>query len=402
MPVYKYAAINTQGVKVKGSIEAESLLGARQLLYQRKLCLLNIKSKRYSQTIKVINIFNRVNSMELVLITRQMSILINAAIPLDVTLEIIRTQNTKRNINKVICEVRRKVIEGYTFSDSLSLFPIVFNTLYRSMITAGEVSGHLDIVLSKLADHIEQGYKLKNKIIQALIYPMFLILISIGVIIILLSIVVPNIIEQFVLHDKSLPLSTKSLMTVSYWVKDYILIILLMFTACLILFNGALRVRKIKILFEHYYLKIPMLGKAISRLNISRYLRMMNILNSNGVSLIQAMKISGTILTNQYIKQQLSNSVKLVSEGGSLSTSLADSRIFPSMILHMIASGERSGQLDSMLEKIADIQEQELVDQISVFITMLEPLIMIFMAGFIFFIVLAIFQPILEMNNLIL
>ncbi|WP_186372048.1 type II secretion system F family protein, partial [Yersinia vastinensis] len=126
MPVYKYAAINTQGVKVKGSIEAESLLGARQLLYQRKLCLLNIKSKRNSQTIKIINIFNRVNSIELVLITRQMSILINAAIPLDVALEIIRTQNTKRNINKVICEVRRKVIEGYTFSDSLSLFPIVF------------------------------------------------------------------------------------------------------------------------------------------------------------------------------------------------------------------------------------------------------------------------------------
>lgn len=151
-----------------------------------------------------------------------------------------------------------------------------------------------------------------------------------------------------------------------------------------------------------FLLKTPFLGKAIFILNISRYLRLMTILSSNGVNLIKSMEISSSVVTNLYIKQGLENAAKLVSEGGSLSSSLANSNGFSPMILHMIISGERSGTLDVILEKITDIQEQELIDNINIFVILLEPVIMILMAGFIFFIVLAIFQPILEMNSLIL
>ncbi|EKN5972389.1 type II secretion system protein F, partial [Yersinia enterocolitica] len=159
--------------------------------------------------------------------------------------------------------------------------------------------------------------------------------------------------------------------------------------------------RKINMFIESCYLKLPIFGRLIFKLNISRYMRMMAILSSNGVNLIRTMDVSTGVVTNLYIKQRLDDAVTLVSEGGSLSSSLSNSRMFSPMTIHMIASGERSGKLDEVLKKITDIQEQEIIEEINVFVILLEPVIMISMASFIFFIVLAIFQPILEMNNLI-
>ncbi|CQI95723.1 general secretion pathway protein [Yersinia rohdei] len=402
MPVYKYTFLNPKGQKIKGTVEADNILAARHILYQKDLFLLDVTVKRINK-ISIISKFSTgIKKLELVLITRQMSILVNAAIPLDEVLEIVEKQHIKGNIHNIIHEIRSKVIEGYSLSDSLSLFPAVFNELYRSMIAAGEVSGHLDLVLSKLAEHIEKTYMIRNKIIQTLIYPCFLVFVSISVIIILLSFVIPNIIEQFSFHEKALPLSTRTLMTVSYWLKDNLLLILITLIMLFIVANLMSKIKMIKIFIERNYLKIPVLGQVITKINISRYLRMMAILNSNGVEIIQSMKVSSTVLTNGYIKKQLTDSIRLVSEGGSFSSSLSDSRVFSPMILHMISSGERSGQLDVFLEKITDIQEQELIGYMDIFITLLEPVIMIFMAGFVFFIVLSTFQPILEMNNLIL
>ncbi|AYD45054.1 type II secretion system F family protein [Yersinia rochesterensis] len=402
MPKFNYLAINNKGVKIKGNIEAENILAARHVIYQKKMVLLKIKIKHESLFLRWAKCFKKINNMDLILITRQMSILVNASIPLDEALEIIEKQSTKNNVNSVINEIRKKILEGHSFSDSLSQFPVIFNSLYRSMIAAGELSGHLGLVLSKLADHIEQAYKVKNKIAQALVYPAILILISIGVIITLLSVVVPNIIEQFVSYDKVLPLSTRVLIMTTHWLEDNILLITMLFIIVFWGWCGLSKIKMINMFFSSFYLKTPFLGKAIFILNISRYLRLMTILSSNGVNLIKSMEISSSVVTNLYIKQGLENAAKLVSEGGSLSSSLANSNGFSPMILHMIISGERSGTLDVILEKITDIQEQELIDNINIFVILLEPVIMILMAGFIFFIVLAIFQPILEMNSLIL
>lgn len=398
MPVYNYTFLNPKGQKIKGTVEADNILAARHILYQKDLFLLDVTVKRINPISIISKLFTGIKKLELVLITRQMSILVNAAIPLDEVLEIVEKQHIKSNIHNIIHEIRSKVIEGYSLSDSLSLFPAVFNELYRSMIAAGEVSGHLDLVLSKLAEHIEKTYMIRNKIIQTLIYPCFLVFVSISVIIILLSFVIPNVIEQFSFHEKALPLSTRTLMTVSYWLKDNLLLILIALIMLFIVVNLMSKIKIIKIFIERKYLKVPVLGQVITKINISRYLRMMAILNSNGVEIIQSIKVSSTVLTNGYIKKQLTDSIRLVSEGGSFSSSLSDSGVFSPMI----SSGERSGQLDIFLEKITDIQEQELIGLMDIFIALLEPVIMIFMAGFVFFIVLSIFQPILEMNNLIL
>ncbi|NIK99580.1 type II secretion system protein F, partial [Yersinia aleksiciae] len=319
---------------------------------------------------------------------------------LDETLNIIERQSKKKHVNAVIHNVRKKVVEGYSLSDSLSYFPRVFNSLYRSMIAAGELSGHLGIVLSQLAEHIEQTQRLQKKIVQALIYPAILIFISVGVIIILLSVVIPNIIESFSFDNQVLPLSTRVIMTVSFFLKNNILLISII---TLILLVGLLRILKIKLVrafFERNYLKVPVLGKAILRVNISRYLKTLTILTSNGIGLIPAMKISNEVLTNYHIKKQLVNSTRLVSEGDTLSSSLASSKVFSPMTLHIISSGERSGKLDFMLEKVTIIQEEELVNQVNIFITLLEPMIMMFMAALIFLIVLAVFEPILQISSL--
>ncbi|MGT3193373.1 type II secretion system F family protein [Yersinia enterocolitica] len=373
------------------------ILTARQIIYQKKLYLLNIKIKRINRFSQWMIFLNTINNRDLILITRQMSILVNAAIPLDEVLALIENQSTKRKVDSVIHKIRKGILEGYSLSDSLSQFPAIFNSLYRSMIAAGELSGHLGLVLSNLADHIEQARKVKSKITQTLIYPAILVSVSIGVIAILLTLIIPNIIEQFVSYDKVLPLSTRVLMVTSHWIENNILsIIIFLFSL-----YGVSKIRKVNRFIEFFYLKLPIFGSLIFKLNISRYMRMMEILSSNGVNLIRAMDISTSVVTNLYIKQRLDDAVILVSEGDSLSSSLSNSRIFSPITIHMIASGERSGKLDDILKKITDIQEQEIIEEINVFVILLEPVIMISMASFIFFIVLAIFQPILEMNNLI-
>lgn len=401
MPVFKYIAIDNNGVKIKGNIEADNILIAREIIYQREWCLLKIKISKVGHFPNVIRYFKIINNDDLVLITRQMSTLVNAAIPLDEVLDIIEKQNKRNIMNGIIRDIRKKVVEGYSLSDALSNYSNVFNPLYRSMITAGEISGHLGMILSRLADHIEQTQKVKRKLGQTLIYPAILIIVSLGVVIILLSAVVPSIIEQFSFENNELPFSTQTLMAVSDGVKNNISSILALTIIVVIAINRASKVKRLSELFEYYCLKIPLVGGCIIRLNISRYLRTLTILNSNSVNLMQAIKISNSVLTNGYIKKQLLNSAKLVSEGASLSSSLAFSRVFSPMIIYMIASGERTGKLDLMLEKVTDVQENELMDKINIFVTLLEPVIMVFMAAFILFIVLSIFQPILQINNMI-
>ncbi|CNB20546.1 type II secretion system F family protein [Yersinia enterocolitica] len=401
MPVYEYTAKNNKGIKIKGNVEAGDILAARQVIYQKKLYLLNIKIKHISRFAQWMTFLNTINNRDLILITRQMSILVNAAIPLDEALALIENQSTKSKVDRVIHKIRKRILEGHSLSDSLSQFPAIFNSLYRSMIAAGELSGHLGIVLSNLADHIEQARKVKSKITQTLIYPAILVSVSIGVIAILLTLIIPNIIEQFVSYDKVLPLSTRILMVASHWIEDNIVSIIIISVIFLFSIYGISKVRKINMFIEFCYLKSPIFGSLIFKTNISRYMRMMEILSSNGVNLIRAMDISTSVVTNLYIKQRLDDAAILVSEGGSLSSALSNSHIFSPMTIHMITSGERSGKLDDVLKKITDIQEQEIIEEINVFVILLEPVIMISMASFIFFIVLAIFQPILEMNNLI-
>ncbi|WP_162004518.1 type II secretion system F family protein [Yersinia pestis] len=400
MAVFKYVAISRSGTKITGDIDAENIRIARYLLYKKNMHVLSIKKR--------ILLFNKYvvkknsNKTDLVLITRQIATLVNASMPLDEVLDIVGKQNSKSKMIEIIQRIRVNIQEGHSFADALSPFPAVFSPLYKTMVTAGEVSGHLGLVLVRLADHIEQTQKIQRKIIQALIYPCVLVLISLSVIIILLTAVVPNIVEQFSFSETALPLSTKVLMILSYSIKENVIFIMAIGVSAVIFLNRLLKINKINVFFHRHYLSLPMLGNMFVRINTSRYLRTLTTLHSNGVTIVQAMSISNAVLTNVYIKNKLNISVKLVSEGCSLSSSLVDSGVFPPIILHMIISGERSGKVDHMLETVAGVQEEELMNQISIVMSLLEPTIIIVMAAFISFVILSILQPILEINSLVM
>ncbi|CNK04679.1 type II secretion system F family protein [Yersinia aldovae] len=399
MAVFKYIAIDNKGMEVNGNVEAENIRIARCLLYKKKLCIIKIKLYSDNSILK----FNKsVNKEGLVLITRQMATLVSASMPLDEVMDVIVKQNPNSKLTKVVCEVRKKIIEGYAFSDALSQFPAIFSPIYKSLITAGELSGHLGIALSQLADYIEQKQQLQRKVTQALIYPVILILMSIIVSITLLAFVVPNIIEQFVSSEEELPLSTRVLILISYTVKENLLAASITFFSFGVGINRAFRVSEVSYLWHRYYLKLPVLGRLSLALNMSRYLRTLSILISNGVPLVKSMNVSSALISNYYLKEKLLISTRLVSEGCSLSFSLERCRVLSPMIVHMITSGERSGKLNSMLERVSLIQEDELTVRINFFIALLEPVIILFMASFIFFIILAIIQPIIEINNLII
>lgn len=399
MAVFKYIAIDNKGMEVNGNVEAENIRIARCLLYQKKLCIIKIKFYSDNSILK----FNKsVNKEGLVLITRQMATLVSASMPLDEVMDVIVKQNPNSKLTKVVCEVRKKIIEGYAFSDALSQFPAIFSPIYKSLITAGELSGHLGIALSQLADYIEQKQQLQRKVTQALIYPVILILMSIIVSITLLAFVVPNIIEQFVSSEEELPLSTRVLILISYTVKENLLAASITFFSFGVGINRVFRVSEVSYLWHRYYLKLPVLGRLSLALNMSRYLRTLSILISNGVPLVKSMNVSSALISNYYLKEKLLISTRLVSEGCSLSFSLERCRVLSPMIVHMIISGERSGKLNSMLERVSLIQEDELTVRINFFIALLEPVIILFMASFIFFIILAIIQPIIEINNLII
>lgn len=297
--------------------------------------------------------------------------------------------------------VRAKVLEGYSLSEAMKYAPQAFERLYVSMVAAGETSGHLDAVLMRLADYTEQRRMLRLRIQQALIYPVVLTLVAVSVVTLLLAVVVPTVVDQFVHMKQTLPFSTRALMAVSTTVRQagpwFVLALLL----ASIMGKRLLRVPRRRLRYHAFLLRLPLVGRVIRELNTARYSQTLSILNSSAVPLLQAMRISADVMTNDSIRLRLSEAAEAVREGAGLYQALEQTHLFPAMMRHMIASGERSGTLDEMLARAADNQEKEFDTRVTVVMGLFEPALVISMAGVVLFIVLAILQPILQLNNLV-
>ena len=407
MASFSYVALTPEGRRKKGIIEADSEKQVRQKLRKQSLVPVEVKSAAgqlkgdTGKGSRFTLMRTSMNSAALCLATRQLATLVEATIPVEEALATVAEQCEKPGQKALLSEVRSQVLEGKSLAEALSRFPRVFSRLYRSMVAAGEKSGHLDTVLERLADYTENQQKIKAKIIQAMIYPTVLTLVAVGVIIVLLTSVVPKVVSQFAHMKRALPTSTNILIAISDFLRDYGLYIGIALIVIIFAIGALLRKPSISMKWDTVILGMPVIGKVAKGLNTARFARTLAILNSSAVPLLDGMKISGEVLSNAKARELLQNAASEIREGRSLHEALTATGLFPPMMLHMIAAGEKSGELDSMLKRAADSQDSEFERLVSMALSIFEPLLIVSMAGVVLFIVMSILQPILQMNSMV-
>lgn len=404
MAAFEFQALDSQGKKNKGVLEADNARHARQILRERKLTPLAVElASQQEKRLATESVWlrRRISAAELALITRQLATLVEAALPIESAILAVAEQCEKPRLKNMLMAVRSKVVEGYSLAEGLAEFPHVFDHLFRSMVAAGEKAGHLEQVLNRLADYTEQRQYMRSQILQAMLYPLILTGFAILVISILLAAVVPKIVVQFEHMGESLPGSTLLLIAASDFLRQYGVLVLIALLLALVFWQRALQKPALRLRWDQLVLRSGLFGKVARGLNTARFARTLSILNASAVPLLEAMRISSDVLSNSYMRQALAEATARVREGASLKSALEQSRLFPPMMLHMIASGEKSGQLDAMLERAANAQDTEFETLVKVSLKVFEPVLVAVMAGMVLFIVLAILQPILALNNMV-
>ena len=396
MPAYSYTAINQDGTKKKGILSAESEREARKLVKDLKLTPLKVsESKDLGKTLKI-------KDKDIVIMTRQLATLLEASTPIVEALNITAKQLKNKNLIYILYNLKEEIVQGKRLGSSMKKFPGVFSDTYISMVTAGDSSGNLDIVFSKLADYLEEGASIKQKVISALTYPIVLIGFSIVVIISLLAFVLPQVVGQFIKAGAELPFITKFLIGIS---NNIIPILIILVVLCVIIFYSYKNyVRKIenKISFDQRVLNIPLLGNFILNSELERFSSTMELLLASGTNLDVALDECSKIFDNKFLSKIVVDAKNDVVEGKDFIVSLKNEEIFPDIFIQLISSGYRSGNLAKMFNKVSHFMKSEIENKRAIFLSLLEPVVIILMGGFIMLIVLAILIPIMQMNTLVI
>jgi len=402
MPAFDYKALDSRGKQKKGVMEADAPRAVRQMLRERGMTPLEVQhaTEKQKQGSPLAS-RGAISVADLALITRQLATLIQSGIPIEQALSATSRQSDKPRIRSMLIAIRAKVMEGYSLAESFGEFPRAFPRLYRSTVAAGEHAGHLDLVLNRLADYTQTRQESRQKIQLAAIYPIILSVVAIAIVVFLLTYVVPDIIKVFVNQGQDLPALTDALLSVSGFIADYGVYVALLIIASIVGFRIALKRLAFRMRIHQGLLNLPLFANMIRGVSTAQYASTLSILTTSGVPLVEAMKIAGEVLSNDHLRLVLKDAARKVSEGGSLHRALDQTGYFPPMMLHMIASGEASGELDSMLERTATMQEKALQAKIATMVGLFEPLMLLFMGAVVLIIVLGIMLPILNMSNLI-
>ncbi len=405
MGAFEYTALDTRGKEKKGVMEADTSRQIRQALREQGLVPLAVeevvKREAKEQQRRSFGFKRGISAADLALLTRQLATLIQSGLPVEESLRAVANQTDKARIKSMMLAVRSRVLEGHPMAKALSDFPNVFQELYRSTVAAGEQSGHLNRVLDRLADYTESRQDLSQKMMTALIYPIILTLVAIGVVVGLLTYVVPQVVEVFQNLKQELPLLTRGLIQLSSFLREWGLVILLVLVMVVVIFNYFMRFEKFRGSVHGLYLRLPLISRMTRGVNSARFARTFSILAASGVPVLDALRISAEVVLNLPMRQAVEQAARKVREGTTLNKALDASGYFPPMTIHLIASGEASGRLEEMLERAAISQERELDTLRGVMLGIFEPMMILLMGGIVLLIVLAILLPIFEINQLI-
>ena len=398
MSSYHYQAINPSGRTIKGIISADSERHARQLLRDQGLIPTQMSLAKPSHTRFKFRTFS---TQDLCLLTRQLATLLSAGIPIEEALRGVTEQASKPVVRQLLVGIRTRVLEGFSLAQAMEDAPAAFPELYRATIAAGEQTGRLDTVLEKLADYTEYQQQTQQKIQQALIYPALMVIVSVTIIAFLLSFVVPKIIEVFKNSGQALPLATQCLLLLSDGLHAYGLYLLVLLLLTMFLFKHGLTKPAFKKNWHTLLLNTPGIRYLIISVNVARYTHTFAILFSAGVSVLETMRVSASLVSNLVMREAFNLAAIRVKEGKSISHALQETTFLSPMATHLIASGEKSGQLSPMMERSALHLDQTVRQLIDTAMTLLEPLVILFMGGVILFIVLATLLPIFSMEQLV-
>ena len=404
MGAFEYTAVDTTGRERKGVLEGDTARQVRQLLRDQNLLPVSVNEVAHQETKERRSSFNfrqGVSATDLSLLTRQLATLVHSGLPLDEALQAVSEQSEKPRIKSVLLGVRARVMEGHTLADGLSDFPRVFPEIYRATVAAGEQSGHLDTVLERLADYTESREQLRSRTLNAMLYPVLLLAVCTGIVFLLLTFVVPKIVKQFEASKAQLPFLTKILIAFSDFARDWGWLVILLLIGGIWLFRRWLRSPAARRRFHAVLLRLPLVGKVVRGNNTARFSRTLATLTSSAVPVLEALRISGEVVTNLPMRDAVEQAAARVREGAAIGRSLAATRMFPPMMIHLIASGETSGDLETMLDRAATNQEREMDSILGTFVGLLGPLMILVMGGFVLLIVLAMLLPIFQLNDLI-
>lgn len=404
MSAFEYTALDKKGQEKKGILEGESARLVRQQLREQDLVPLTVaevKKQGSNDATGSFSLKQRISTTELALLTRQLATLARSGIPLDEATATVARQSIKPKVKKLLLGVRSKVLEGHSLADGLRDYPHIFSEMYCATVAAGEQSGHLDVVLERLADYTEQRQQIQQRLKLALIYPVILTIISLLVVFGLLTYVVPEVVKVFSDTGQKLPFLTVALIAVSDFTQEWIGAMLLAIVVSYIAFKKILQQPAFKKRYHQLLLKLPVIGQLILGSNSALFSRTLSILAASGVPILEAMRIAVKVMDNVPMREAVENASQQVSEGSSLSRTLEQSGYFNPMLINLIASGEATGQLEQMLERAALNQERELETTIAMLMGLLEPLLIVLMGGIVLVIVLAILLPVLDLNQLV-
>jgi general secretion pathway protein F len=403
--VFEYRGILVgTGKPVKGVRDAENAKTLRAALRKDGVLLTvategKIAEAKSKKNIKLFEFFGRPSTSDVAILTRQLATLIGAGIPLFESLAALVEQVENEQLKRALTAVREQVREGTSFAKALEAHPTIFPPLYVNMVRAGEASGTLQQVLERLTQFMESQAKLKGKVTSALAYPILMAIIGTTLVSILMVAVVPNVTTIFASMDQALPWYTALLIATSDFMSSYWWLLLTALGLTIFFFRRWLGTTKGRLQWDGFLLRVPVFGKLVLMLSIARFARTLATLLSSGVALLQAMDIVSNVLGNAALEKVVLEAISSIREGQSIAEPLKRSGRFPPIVTHMITIGEKSGQLESMLESVSNAYDTEVENKVQMLTSLLEPLIIVMMGGIVGFIAVSILMPLIQMSS---